>query len=61
LTTCAFLLPSKLTLSSTGKDNKSNGVQGLHPYIISKGENFVVKCTLLLYAYSMNDKNLPNF
>jgi hypothetical protein len=46
LTTCAFQFPSKLTLSSTGKCNKSNGVKGLKPYTVLKGENFVIKCTI---------------
>jgi hypothetical protein len=42
LTTSTFLFPSKLTLSSTSKDNKSNRVKGLKPYTILKGENFVI-------------------
>jgi hypothetical protein len=45
-TTCDLLLPSKLTLSSIGKEIKSMGVKGLNPYIILYGENSVVECTL---------------
>jgi hypothetical protein len=38
--------PSKLTLSSTGKEIKFIRVKGLNPYTISNGENSVVECTL---------------